>query len=120
VVVQAHDDGPNHVVQARAKPATGDDAGAHCGWVEEDALARAGQLERRRRLPGGHAAGGAEAGVDEHALAVVDEAQTTHRRVDAALAEPRDREIARGDLVVRGGAHATSTGTGTASQIFSA
>ena len=38
----------DHVVEARAKPAAGDDAGAGLGGVEEDFPSRPGRLERRQ------------------------------------------------------------------------
>ena len=121
MVVEAHDDRADHVVQARAEPAAGDDGGAGAGGVEEDSLARPGQLERRRRLVGPEAApGGLEAGVEQNALAVVDEAQAAHRRVDPALTQACDDEVFLADSRGVGIAQGTFTGAGTTSQIVAA
>ena len=49
---QGQDNGANHVVQSRTKPATRDNAASKRGWIKKNLRSRTSRFECWRRLPG--------------------------------------------------------------------
>ena len=95
MAAQAQDDRADHVVQPGAETAARHDPARELRRIEEQHLPRSGGLHRgrRRAAVSSQALHPLERGVIEHALLVAREPDAGHRRLDAALAEPRYREI---------------------------
>ena len=106
VVAQAQDDRADHVVQSGAETAAGHDPARELRRIEEQHAPRSGGLHRGRcRTLVQPGVDSLERGVKEHALLGASEPDAGHRRLKAALAEPRYREI---EIVV---AHSSSLPT---------
>ena len=106
-VPQLEHDAADHVVQARGEPAAGHDPAAQRARIEEDPVARAGELERGQRVD--RAARGAQRRqrvVDQHAVGradVVDRRRAEvggDRRGEARRAEGLDRDVVGGQRAV--------------------
>ena len=113
--MQLHHQRADHVVETRAKPAAGDDAGACLGGIKKDLSPRPGRFEPRDLIDRARVGRNGRSGVvKEHPIALIDVVITAfsllkdrqHRRIDPAGAERFHNEIFTSDQ----GTHRESPG----------
>ena len=94
MMIEAQHQGPDHVIQSRAKPPAGNDAGLEPGGVEKDPLPRPRHFHDRRLLPGGqYLLNLGPVVVVQDGLPLGDKTAPRHGRGKTAVAEAVDGKI---------------------------